>query len=268
MKRIFYLFLIIISVAVTYGCGDGDNGKKRLAKEEKDSLRRADSLALKIGVMPTEDCLPIVVAKELGLFDKAGTDVHLRRYRAMSECRKALVDSLVEGAVIDTTLMSELNGTTPWLYSGMRTQLSWQFLTAKKARIKRIDQLADKMIAADSHGESHRIAERAIDSLMRKKQHVFIIQVEDLETRCNMLVTGNVDAALLPEPHATKARKAGANVIGSVKSGPAGVVAFRKKSMADARRKQQQKAFAKAVEIANDSIKRYGKDKYIQLLQW
>jgi hypothetical protein len=38
---------------------------------------------------------------------------------------------------------------------------------------------------------------------------VYIIQVEDLKVRLKMLTTGNVDAAMLPEPYATMAVKQG-----------------------------------------------------------
>lgn len=266
MKRLLYVLIIVIQVFVAFSC-NGEEERRRQSQAEKDSLRRADSMALKIGVMPTEDCLPIVVAKELGLFESCGVDVHLRRYHALSECRKSLTDSLVEGAVIDTTLMAQLNADGQWLYSGLKTNLTWQFLTAKKARITRLDQLSDKMIGADSHGESHRLAEQAIDSLLRKKQHVFIIQIEDPRVRLEMLTTGNVDVALLPEPFAAKARKTGAHVITAVKSKPAGVLAFRSSAMKHPTRKKQQTAFLKAIEIANDSIKRYGKNAYTHFLQ-
>jgi len=267
MRNLLYCTILFITAIFSAGCESGSE-QNRLTAAEKDSLRRADSMALKIGVMPTEDCLPILVAKSLGLFEKNGVDVHLRRYHALSECRKALTDSLVEGAAIDSTLMSQLNGKTPWLYSGIATSLSWKFFTSKKARIRRIDQLGDKMIAADSHGESHRLAEKAIDSLQRKKEHVFIIQVEDPNVRLSMLTTGNVDAAFLPEPYASKAIKAGAHHITSIKSNPAGVVAFRTTAMAHPDRKKQQQAFIKALKTANDSISRYGKETYNRLLQW
>ncbi len=237
-----------------------------MSNGDRDVLRREDSAAFKVGVLPTEDCLPIVVAKELRLFDTLGVSVHLRHYNALSECRIALRDSLVQGAVIDTVLMAEMIDKGTPLYKGMRTEMQWKFLTAKKARITRLEQLADKTIAADSHGESHRLAEVAIDSLQKKGQLVFIVQVEDLNIRLKMLVNGNVDGALLPEPFATKALDQGANVIERVKSKPAGVLALRSDAMKPQSRKEQYKLFLKAVDIAKDSIQRYGKDKYMHLL--
>ena len=266
MKSIFYVIICLLLLPLTLCC-QSEEETRRLSKAERERLFREDSAALKIGVLPTEDCLPIILAKELGVYDTRGVSVHLRRYNAMSECRIALQDSLVEGAVIDSTLMSLLNKDGEWLHSGLSTDMTWQFLTAKKARISRLEQLTDKIIAADSHGESHRLAEQAIDSLLKKGQLVFVVQVEDLNIRLNMLNSGNVDAALLPEPFATKARRQGAKVIDRVRSKPAGVLAMRTAAMRRETRKQQYGLFLKAVAIARDSIRQYGATHYIKYLE-
>ena len=269
MKAFFHIILAAMLAIVTIGCGQSDEERQRLSRAEKDSLRRIDSASLKIGVLPTEDCLPIIVAEQLRLFDTLGVSVHLKRYHAISECRIALTNKLVEGAVIDTLLMNILNKERPWLYAAMRTPMRWQFLTAKKARIARWNQMGDKMIAADSHGLSHALAEQVNDTLRKQKKQAFIIQVEDLKVRTEMLITGNVDAALLPEPFATQARKEGANVIDiKTRNSEAGVVAMRTGGMNNAERQKQQRLFLKATAIANDSIKRYGKTNYLKMLQW
>lgn len=266
MKSILYSIICLL-LSPLFLCCQSEEETHRLSKAERLRLWREDSAALKIGVLPTEDCLPIIVAKELRLYDTLGVSVHLRRYRAMSECRFALEHSMVEGAVIDSTLMATLNSGEAWLQNGLSTGMTWQFLTAKKARISRLEQLSDKIIAADSHGESRRLAESAIDSLLKKNQLVFIVQVEDLDIRLDMLNSGNVDAALLPEPFATKARKHGAKVIDRVRSRPAGVLAMRTKAMQDTARKRQYGLFLKAVAIAKDSIRRYGTKHYTKYLE-
>ncbi len=267
MHRILYIFIAFLSLMLTYGC-QTEEMKIRLTREQKERLRKEDSAALKIGILPTEDCLPILVAKELRLFDTLGVSVHLRKYHALSECRKALKDSLVEGALLDSLLFSQMKANGTPLTGGLETNLSWKFLTSKKARIKRLEQLADKMVAADSHGMTHQLAEKAIDSLLKKKQMVFIIQVEDVRVRSSMLASGNIDAALLPEPFATKLQKQGAKWLKRVKSEPCGIIAMRKESMENKDRRKQLELFRKAVKIADDSINTYGKDNYTHLLGW
>lgn len=267
MKKLLYIIITLCLLPMLWCCDDAET-QQRLSRAERDRLRREDSAALKVGVLPTVDCLPIVVAKNLRLYDTLGVDVRLRKYGALSECRKALEDSLVEGAVIDTVLMKVIQDKGTALYSAMKTPMQWQFLTSKKARISRIAQMTDKIIGADLHGATHVMAENAIDSMLKKNQHVFIIQVEDVQIRQKMLASGNIDAAFLPEPFATKAKKSGAKQITSIQSKPCGVVAFRTKGMADKTRKQQQELFLKAVSIAKDSIAKYGEKRYLHFLEW
>lgn len=268
MRHTFHIFLTLLIAALALsvsGCDDAEQ-KARLTKAEREALRKADSAALKIGVMPTADCLPILVAKQLRLFDTLGVDVRLRKYHALSECRKALTDNLVEGAAIDSTLMKVLQDKAVKIEGAMATDLTWKFLTAKKARITRLGQLRDKFVAADSHGESLVLAQNATDSLNRKKPSTFIVQVEDPAVRLNMLTTGNVDAALMPEPYATTAQNRGAHWIKEVKSPSRGVLAVRTAAMKDKTRQQQLKLFKKAIAIAEDSIKKYGQKTYSNLL--
>lgn len=249
LVHIFITAIVAVSLLAMVSCDDTEK-RERISREQKEAERKADSAALKIAVLPTMECLPIVVAKELRLFDTLNVDVRLRKYKALSECRKALKDGIVEGA---------------------DTNLTFRLLTARKARLSRISQLSDKMIAADRDGISKKMAEAAIDSMLRKKQHIFIVQVEDLNVRYDMLQNGNVDAAMLPEPYATRAIKIGAREISlkpyyrdTVKA--TGVV-FREDVMKHPDRQKQKALFEKALKAAKDSIKKYGTERYVKWLQ-
>ena len=88
MKTVLYIIISLLLLPLAYSCGGGEEAH-RLSRAERERLKREDSAALKIGVLPTEDCLPIIVAKELRLYDTLGVSVHLRRYRAMSEIGRA-----------------------------------------------------------------------------------------------------------------------------------------------------------------------------------
>ena len=245
--------LLFSMMSAMMSCQDEEK-QARITRENKEAERKADSAAMKIAVLPTMECLPIVVAKELRLFDTLNVDVRLKKYTSLPECRKALRNKTVEGA---------------------DTFMTFTLLTAKKARLSRISQLPDKIIAADRFGLSKDIAAAVIDSLLKRKEHVFIVQVEDLNVRFDMLRNGNVDAALLPEPYATKARQLGAKELSitkyykdTTKVTDRGAV-FRKDVMKHPDRQKQKKLFNQAVQAANDSIKQYGADTYIRrFLTW
>lgn len=262
VSRLLICTAALASAFICYSCGSEETAEQ-LSKEEQRRNFVEDSLALKIAVLPTEDCYPVIVAKETGIFDSLGVDVRLKKYKALSECRRALVREKVEGAMIDSILAQTIQSVDGMpLEFSTPTTLTWQLISSRKARVKRVSQLTDKIIAADSHGASHTIAEGLIDSLLRKQQLVFILQVEDVKVRYEMLCMGNTDAAMLPEPFASKAISLGHKKldIGEVKRH--GVIAFRQAALKDERISKQKKLFLKGLKIASDSISKNGIKKY------
>ena len=84
IKHIYILTVVLLATAgmTMVSCEDAEK-QERISREQREAERKADSAALKIAVLPTMDCLPIVVAKELRLFDTLNVDVRLRRYNAL-----------------------------------------------------------------------------------------------------------------------------------------------------------------------------------------
>ena len=72
------------------GCGPSTTKEKaeRQIKQSEERLR--DSLALKIAVMPTLDCLPFYVASDCGIFDTLGLQVSLKCKTAQMDCDEAM----------------------------------------------------------------------------------------------------------------------------------------------------------------------------------
>ena len=159
-------------------------------KDGDEAEKATSAKAVRVAIVEVDECLPLMVAEHLGLLDSLHADVRLIRKGSIAECRQA-----VESGEADVCVNDEA--------------IDFKLVTSKKARIKRISQLNDKVIAADKEGHSYDLARMAVDSLMNAKQPVFIIQVEDLMVRLKMLTTGNVDAAMLPEPYATMAVEQG-----------------------------------------------------------
>lgn len=247
------LALFLCNISFT-SCNDEEE-RQRLSRAERERLRIEDSLSLKIGVMPTADCEAILLADSLHLFDTLGVTVHLKKYASLSECRIALRAKLVEGAFIDSALADVIEKKdTVKLTLGPATALSWKLFTSKKARIVRKEQLADKILAADSHGASKKFAEDMADSLKKEKKTVFILQCEDPKVRMKMLAQGNIDAALLPEPFSTEIQKSGARLLADYSKSHKGVVAFRASALKDNRIKKQYELFLKGYKAALDTL--------------
>ena len=269
MKKLTMLVLLAMGMLLTIGsCGDSAEKRHRLSRAEKARLDSIDKASFKVGVMPTLDCLPVFVAYEQHLFDTLGVTVHLRNYTAQMDCDTALQRGRVEGSITDLIRANRLvKGDTPLSYP-IATDTYWQLITNRKARIKELRHLSDKMIAMTRYSATDYLADLAVDS-GTPQFDVYRVQINDVRIRLRMLLNNEMDAVLLTEPQATKARLAKNLVLmdSRDKGLRLGVFAFRDKALRSPERKRQLKLFLKAYDMAVDSINKNGFAHYASLLQ-
>ena len=260
-----FAFSLLFAVA---GCGKSYEERQRLSKAEKARLDSIERMALKVGVMPTLDCLPVYLAHEDSLFDSLGVDVRLRYYTAQMDCDTALARGRVEGSVTDLIRAVRLQKMGTPLTFPIATNTYWQLITNKKARISDLKQLADKMIAITRYSATSYLADLAIDS-GKLKYDVYRVQINDVNLRLRMLLNNEMDAMLLPEPQATKARQEEHRMLmdSRDKNINLGVFAFREKTLQSAHRKKQMTAFLKAYNMAVDSINKNGVKHYASMIE-
>ena len=268
--KIRYFILMVLAVAVTAGCGPSYDDLKKMSQAEQAKLRHEDSLALKIGVLPTLDCLPIYVAKDCGLFDSTKADIRLKLFNSQIDGDQALVDGRLEGCVTDIVRgqrMKAKRGVS--LDYVAATNAGWQLISNRLARIKRINQLDDKMIAITRFSATALLADLATDSAKLKDETVFKIQINDINLRLQMLLANEMDAMFLPEPQATTARLYKNPVLmdSRDKDLRLGVVAFNKNAMNDELRRRQLAVFISGYNAACDSINKNGIRKYTSTLK-
>lgn len=268
MKTKYIVFFLLAAVIMT-GCGQSYEEKQRLSRAEQARLHREDSLALKIGVMPTLDCLPIYVAKDYGLFDSTKADIRLKPFKAQIDCDAALMKGAIEGCITDIVRGQWMKGKGTALDYVAATNTYWQLVSNRLARIRRINQMNDKMIAMARFSATALLADYAVDSAKLKSEDVFKVQINDVNLRLQMLMNNEMDAVLLPEPQATTARLYKNPVLMDSRDKDMwlGVIAFRKKDMKDERRKQQLDVFMKGYNAACDSINKNGLKHYARTIE-
>lgn len=259
----------MLSVVLLAGCGQSYEEAKEQSARERAMHQRKDSLALKVGVLPTIDCLPMFIIKEREWIDTAKADVRFRDMESHIAADDALRRGKIEGSVTDIVRAERMKRQGLALTYVASTPLSWQFITNKKARIKELKQLTDKMIAVSRFSATAMLADMAVDSSRLKSEVVFRVQVNNPQIRLKMLLNNEMDAVLLPEPQATVARLAGNPIIMDAKNKDLrmGAIVFTDKAMNDSRRRSQIDAFVKTYNQACDSINRYGIASYAGIIK-
>lgn len=267
MRKIAIILPVVMALLLM-ACGDDAETKKRLSKEEKERLRIEDSLALKVGVLPTLDCLPLYVAKETNLFDSLGVDVNLKGYQSQMDCDVAMAGGKIEGGVTDIVRAERMIKKGTELEYVTATNAGWQVISNRKARIKELKQMKDKMIAMTRFSVTDMLSDMAVDSAGLETEFVFRVQINDVNLRLKMLMTNEMDVVILPEPQATTARLYKNPVLMDSRNKDIcmGVIAFRKEVLADKRRNEQLELFKKAYDKAVDEINKNGVKAYADVI--
>lgn len=266
--KVQYILLSVLSLFLCMSCGKSADEIKRLSEEERVRLHTLDSLAFKVGVLPSLDCLPVYVAKEEYLFDSLGVDVRLRLFDARIDCDNALVKGQLQGCVTDLVSGQHMvSRGTPLKYV-TSTNAYWILMSNRLARIRHIRQMKDKMVAMTRYSATDLLTDYAIDSVKIASENVFRIQINNPNVRIGMLLNNEMDAMFLSEPQATAARmyKHVQLMDSREKDLCLGVVAARAKDLTDKRRREQLEAFIKGYDKACDLINRNGLKHYAELI--
>lgn len=260
LKHILYFIALLLLCACS----------KEQPKEEVQQVTVGglDDDVLRIAVTPTLDCLPLYLAQQKGWFDHEGVSVQLIPYQAQMDQDTAIVRSRVHGMTTDTVRMDWLKQNGTPVEQVAKTTLSWQFITNKAARLTLLTQLDDKMVAMTRHSATDMLAQQIIEKSGLEPEHVFRIQINDINVRLSMLQNGIMDAMFLPEPQATVARTEGHPVLMSTdETGQhLGVLVFRSDVMADTAMHSRVERFVKVWQQASDSIAARGLTNYRSLI--
>lgn len=268
MKRnLIYIASVAVVLVSLSACGKSYDEKKRISESARRQDLRQDSLALKIATVPTMDCLPLFVAVDDSMFAKAGIDVRLKRRNAQIDCDTLIRGRHVEGIVSDLMRTERLKRRGLALRYVTATNAYWQMIANRRARVKEVAQLADKMVAITRFSATDYLAEIAIKAA-KPKYDVFQVQINDVNLRLKMLINNEMDAAVLTEPQATTARLYKNPVLTDSRDQhlDLGVVAFREACWKDKHRQAQVETFVKVYNQACDSINKNGVQHYAAVI--
>jgi NitT/TauT family transport system substrate-binding protein len=259
MKRLLFYIISLAIPLVFATCGQSYEQKQALSRKQHRELARKDSAALKIATTPTMDCLPLFIAMEDSLFQKEGVDVRLRMLMSQLDGDTLIEGGHIEGFVTDLIRAERLKKRgTPLRYVAA-TNAHWKFISNRLSRVRQLKQMSDKMVAITRYSATDYLADLAIDSA-KPKFDVYRVQINDVNIRLKMLLNNEMDAALLAEPQATRARLFKHLILmdSRDKDIRLGVIAFREKALAQKGRQAQLDTFIKVYNNVCDSINKHG----------
>jgi NitT/TauT family transport system substrate-binding protein len=196
------LFALVLS-----GCSASDGGST------------AAPAKVRIGTLTTEDALPLWVAERDGLFKKAGLDVQIVTFQSAQERDAALTANAIDGFMGDIIAASALRAggvpvrITTIMLGATPKEGRFGIVAAPGSTITSLEQLAGVPVATSSGT----IQEYVIDGLMGQVgialDQVKKEEVKKVPVRFELLMSGKLKAAALPEPLLSLAVKQGAVLV-------------------------------------------------------
>jgi len=175
--------------------------------------------AIRFGTLPVLQALPVFLAAEKGFFDEQGLNVTLVPFSSAMEKDVALTAGEISGYFGDMMTVMMLNANRvpvkiiATIFNADTVQRLFAVVSAPGASVQSLGELATAGIAISSNTIIEYISTRilASEGIDRKSTH--FIEARKIPIRLQMLLSGQVPGATLPEPLVSLAVQKGGRVL-------------------------------------------------------
>ncbi len=244
MKRVLAVIFSLM-LFMTAGCGPEQQGKDtKLSK-------------LTIGLMPDTDSIPFIIAAERGYFAEEGVEVELVPFKSAMERDAALQSGNLDGAVSDLLAVIFARSGGFSMHAVSYTDGNYNLVAGGNAGISAAADLRGKDIAISRNTIIEYVTDEILSVNGMKEQDVSKVVIPQIPVRLEMLQSGNLAAAVLPEPMASVAVASGSRYVtgsGDLGINP-GVIVFTDSSINEKAQsiRAMYRAYNKAVKYLNDT---------------
>ena len=244
MKRVLAVIFSLM-LFMTAGCGPEQQGKDtKLSK-------------LTIGLMPDTDSIPFIIAAERGYFAEEGVEVELVPFKSAMERDSALQSGNLDGAVSDLLAVIFARSGGFSMHAVSYTDGNYNLVAGGNAGISAAADLRGKDIAISRNTIIEYVTDEILSVNGMKEQDVSKVVIPQIPVRLEMLQSGNLAAAVLPEPMASVAVASGSRYVtgsGDLGINP-GVIVFTDSSINEKAQsiRAMYRAYNKAVKYLNDT---------------
>jgi NitT/TauT family transport system substrate-binding protein len=207
--RLFVWVLLLLTTVILAPLQSG------LSKEGPSKGTQAP-VTVRFGVLPVIQALPLFVAAEKGYFREEGLDVELITFNSALEKDIAFTSGQIAGYFGDLQTCIVLNGNNAPIkiaaevYNATKTGRTFALLISPKYTGKGLREAAKAGVAVSSNTILDYLTAKFLASKGIPLTEAHLVEMKNIPIRLQMLLGGQVPAAVLPEPLATLAESKGA----------------------------------------------------------
>lgn len=173
-------------------------------------------VAIRFGTLPVLQALPLFVAQDKGIFARLGVNVELIPFSAAAEKDIALSSGNIDGYFGDLVTATVLKGNgrdvavVATNYDTRRDRRMFGVVVKPGGKYKSLSDLAGVPVAVSSNSVVDYVTETLLTSAGVPNNQIETIEAKNIGLRMQMLLSGQVEAATLPEALLTAALAKGA----------------------------------------------------------
>ena len=250
---------VLAAIAILVGLCLMPSGSSHSGLTAEEQAQR-DSAALHVALMPVHDCFPAFYAQRMGIYDRLGLDLRILTLQAQLDTDTALTRGRAELIYSDLARAIFMQQDTTPLRAVAATEGTLQLITARRGRVRQLNQLKERMVAVARHSITDYWSDRLTDTARMARADIFRPQINNVRIRTDMLCNGTMDAAFLPEPYASEALLRGNTQNFTTKELTPQLVAFVASEAAttDSTRRRQLQLFCQGYDEAVELLNRGG----------
>lgn len=170
---------------------------------------------LTIGVMPDVDSIPFIIAESKGYFAEEGLDVEIQHFKSAIDRDTALQTGNIDGAISDMLAVVFLKDNGFDVKITSKTNGSFKLIAGKNSNIPTIEGATNKSIGISKNTIIEYLTDRIMEDSNIDPQSPKKIAIPKIPTRLEMLDSGKIDMATLPEPLASVSVFKGGKILSS-----------------------------------------------------
>lgn len=213
-SKIFVLTTTILSMLFMSACSS-TTGSNKVSNENSNTEKLTVSdKELKIGILPAESAIPIILAKEKGFFEELGLNVAIKAFSSPNDRNVAVQAKEVDGTIGDIMTVSSFvdKGISMKITSDISED--FKILSSPKSGITSMEGLSGKKVSLVPNF----ILEYIMDKFADKDNFQYeIVEIPSFSGRAEALLSNQIDGVIFTEPQASMLVKQGANLLGSSK---------------------------------------------------
>jgi len=192
---------------------------------------KASAEPLRVGIMPDADSLPFMVARDEGLFDRAGVKVELINFSNPQERDAALQAGRLDGSISDLLAAAFFAAGGFDFKVTSLTDGRYGIISSPQSGIRTLQGLRQKRIGLSINTIIQYTVDAQLEAAGVSMTEYEAVAVPRMPLRLEMVVEGQIEAASLPEPLLTAAVSQGAFLLSTTDTTgiDAGVMLFSKK---------------------------------------